>query len=42
MSISDNSNSSQNNVDLIDLIIQIWKDKFYILLNALKYAKEKE
>ena len=32
MSISNNSNSSENSVDLIDLILQIWKDKYYICL----------
>ena len=37
MSISDNSNSSQNYVDLIDLIKQIWKDKFYILFIVLLF-----
>ena len=37
MSISDNTNSSQNNVDLIDLIKQIWKDKYYILFFVLLF-----
>ena len=37
MSISDNSNSSQNYVDLIDLIKQIWKDKFYIIFIVLLF-----
>ena len=37
MSISGNSNSSENSVDLIDLMIQIWKDKYYILLIVLSF-----
>ena len=37
MSISNNSNSSENSVDLIDLMIQIWKDKFYICFIVLSF-----
>ena len=38
MSISNNSNSSQKNVDLIDLMLQIWKDKYYILFIVLSFV----
>ena len=38
MSISDNSNSDENSVDLIDLIIQIWKDKYYILFIVISFV----
>ena len=38
MSISNNSNSSENSVDLIDLMLQIWKDKYYILLIVLSFV----
>ena len=38
MSVSNNSNSSENSVDLIDLMIQIWKDKYYILLIIVSFV----
>ena len=38
MSISNSSNSSQKNVDLIDLMLQIWKDKYYILFIVLSFV----
>ena len=38
MSVSNNSNSSENSVDLIDLIIQIWKDKYYTLLIVVSFV----
>ena len=37
MSISDNSNSDENSVDLIDLTLQIWKDKYYILFIVFSF-----
>ena len=37
MSISGNSDSSENSVDLIDLILQIWKDKYYTLFIVLSF-----